>query len=51
VLLQGGAPVEAAMEKDAGTKTYEAQANRGVPEYNIICGDAAGWAPGPLLEA
>lgn len=37
------------VEKDAGTKTYESQAKRGVPEYNIwlrpINGSDAEWVP------
>jgi hypothetical protein len=36
-------------EKDAGTTTYEAQAKRGVPEYNIFLrpqnGTDAEWVP------
>jgi hypothetical protein len=36
-------------EKDAGTKTYEAQAQRGIPEYNIFMrtrgGEAEEWVP------
>ena len=40
---------KAAAEKDAGTKTYENMAKRGVPEYNIflrpINGTDADWVP------
>ena len=36
-------------EKDAGTKTYEIQAKRGVPEYNIflrpVNGTEVEWVP------
>lgn len=36
-------------EKDAGTKTYEAQSKRGVPEYNIFMrplnGTEGEWVP------
>jgi Family of unknown function (DUF6523) len=41
--------VEAEVEKDAGTKTYEIQAKRGVPEYNIflrpVNGTEVEWVP------
>ena len=41
--------VEKEEEKDAGTMTYEAQAKRGVPEYNIFLrptnGSEAEWTP------
>ena len=37
------------VEKDAGTKTYEIQAKRGVPEYNIflrpVNGTEVEWVP------
>jgi Family of unknown function (DUF6523) len=45
------AKVDAAaeVEKDAGTKTYEIQAKRGVPEYNIflrpVNGTEVEWVP------
>ena len=43
-------PVEkVAAEKDAGTKTYDSMAKRGVPEYNIflrpVNGSEADWVP------
>ena len=41
--------VEIEEQKDAGTMTYEAQAKRGVPEYNIFLrptnGSEAEWTP------
>ena len=41
--------VAAEVEKDAGTKTYEIQAKRGVPEYNIflrpVNGTEVEWVP------
>ena len=41
--------VAAEEEKDAGTKTYEIQAKRGVPEYNIflrpVNGTEVEWVP------
>ena len=43
------ASVAAEAEKDAGTKTYEIQAKRGVPEYNIflrpVNGTEVEWVP------
>ena len=43
------ATVAAEAEKDAGTKTYEIQAKRGVPEYNIflrpVNGTEVEWVP------
>ena len=40
---------EVVEEKDAGTKTYEVQSKRGVPEYNIFLrpknGSEAEWVP------
>ena len=41
--------VAAEAEKDAGTKTYDIQAKRGVPEYNIflrpVNGTEVEWVP------
>jgi hypothetical protein len=44
------------VEKDDGTKTYESQAKRGVPEYNIFLrpknGTEGDWVPvGSMVRA
>jgi hypothetical protein len=42
----------AEVEKDVGTMTYEAQAKRGIPEYNIFMrpqnGTEGEWVPTAL---